>query len=272
MRAESRRSSAFGLSLATHVAFVTFAMTALRFISPPSLTISSNPPAVTPLTFSSDSGPGGGGGGGGNRTPAPAQRLERIGNDKISVPQSTSSSFDNASPPPPIDREPIRALIIPVVPLGAAADIVPGAIDAPPTTMANRSLGSGGPDGAGTGIGGGNGPGTGPGLREGADGGTGGNVYHPGNGVTMPIEIRRGVPQYTPAAIRARAQGTILVECVVQPTGTCTNFRVKRSITPSFGLEEEAIKAAAQWRFKPGMRNGQPVAVLVTIEIAFAIR
>ena len=88
----------------------------------------------------------------------------------------------------------------------------------------------------------------------------------------MPIEIRKGTPQYTADAMRARAQGSIVVECVVQTTGACTNIRVKRSFNPAFGLDAEAVKAAALWRFRPGMRRGEPVAVLVTMEIAFVLR
>jgi protein TonB len=90
--------------------------------------------------------------------------------------------------------------------------------------------------------------------------------------VTLPIEIRKGTPQYTAEAMRARAQGSIMVECVVQTNGTCTNIRVKHSFNPAFGLDQEAIRAAGQWRFRPGMRRGEPVPVLVTMEIAFALR
>jgi protein TonB len=88
----------------------------------------------------------------------------------------------------------------------------------------------------------------------------------------MPIEIRKGTPQYTSEAMRARAQGAITVECVVQTNGVCTNIRVLRSLNPPFGLDQEAIKAAAQWRFRPGMRRGQPVPVVVTMQIEFAVR
>lgn len=88
----------------------------------------------------------------------------------------------------------------------------------------------------------------------------------------MPVEIHKGSPQYTPEAMRARAQGAITVECLVQTTGVCANIRVKRSFNPTFGLDQEAIKAAAQWRFRPGMRRGEPVPVLVTMEIAFTLR
>jgi TonB family protein len=45
-----------------------------------------------------------------------------------------------------------------------------------------------------------------------------------------------------------------------------------RSLDSSFGLDQEAIKAARQWRFAPGTKQGQPVAVLVTIAIAFTLR
>jgi outer membrane biosynthesis protein TonB len=37
-------------------------------------------------------------------------------------------------------------------------------------------------------------------------------------------------------------------------------------------LDQAAIDAAAQWRFRPGTRRGQAVPVLVTMEIAFALR
>jgi len=55
-------------------------------------------------------------------------------------------------------------------------------------------------------------------------------------------------------------------------TGVCTDVQVVRSLDPTFGLDNEAVKAARQWRFKPGMRLGQPVPVLVTIELTFALR
>jgi len=134
------------------------------------------------------------------------------------------------------------------------------------------SRGPGNDGGTGTGTGTGDGPGRGRGLGDGLERGTGGDAYHPGGDVTMPIEIRKGTPQYTTEAMRARAQGSIMVECVVQTNGACANIRVKRSFDPAFGLDREAVKAAEQWRFRPGTRRGEPVPVLVTMEIAFALR
>jgi TonB family protein len=56
------------------------------------------------------------------------------------------------------------------------------------------------------------------------------------------------------------------------PDGTVGDVRITKSLDPVFGLDQEAIKAARQWRFKPGMRLGQPVPVIITIELTFTLR
>ena len=162
-------------------------------------------------------------------------------------------------------------MVIPVETLALGTLVLPGAMDAPPAAPTS-SQGPSKDGGAGTGVGGGDGPGRGRGFGDGLDAGTGGDVYGPGADVTMPIELRKGLAQYTTEAMRARAQGAITVECVVQTNGVCTNIRVVRAFNPTFGLDQEAIKAAAQWRFRPGMRRGLAVPVRVTMEIAFALR
>jgi protein TonB len=90
--------------------------------------------------------------------------------------------------------------------------------------------------------------------------------------VETPKLLREVKPQYTAQAMRAKIQGQVLLECVVMPDGTVSNIKVVRSLDSSFGLDQEAIKAARQWQFAPGTRFGQPVPVLVTIEIAFSLR
>ena len=145
----------------------------------------------------------------------------------------------------------------------------PGAIDAGQST-ASQGQGSGG--GAGTGTGTGIGPGQGSGLGPGSGGGTGGGVYRPGNGVELPSVLREVKPKYTAEAMRAKVQGTVLLECVVLPDGSVGNVQVAKSLDSTFGLDQEAIKAAKEWRFRPGTRLGQPVAVLVTIELTFTLR
>jgi TonB family protein len=50
-------------------------------------------------------------------------------------------------------------------------------------------------------------------------------------------------------------QGVVLLECVVLSNGTVADVRIIRSLDPAFGLDEEAVRAAKQWRFIPGKRR-----------------
>jgi len=266
------RASALTVSFAFHLALFAALAVGMRSTSKvaPPVDLHDRPSAR--LVWLDASGPGGGGGGGGKRMKDPPSRVELPGHDAITVPAAKPRVFD-PSRPVDIERETVPRLEIPVATLASATAALPqvGSIDAP-STASRISQGPGDGGGAGTGKGPGDGPGDGSGLRDGHDRGTGGDVFAPGNGVTMPIEIQKGTPRYTSEAMRAKVQGSIMVECVVQISGTCTNIRVRRSFDPAFGLDQEAIKAAAQWRFRPGTRLGQPVPVIVTMEIAFALR
>ena len=123
----------------------------------------------------------------------------------------------------------------------------------------------------GTGTGGGSGSGDGTGVGPGHDKGFGDGAYRPGNDVTSPVPTKRASPAYTAEAMRARAHGIITVECVVEPNGECGDVRIVRAFAPPFGLDQQALDAARRWRFKPGMRLGEPVPVLVNLDIEFAI-
>jgi TonB family protein len=95
-------------------------------------------------------------------------------------------------------------------------------------------------------------------------------VYRPGNGVTAPTLLVQVRPTYTAYALRAKIQGSVLLELVVQRDGTPRDIRVIRSLDRE-GLDREAILAVEQWRFSPGRRDGVPVDVLVTVVMDFHI-
>jgi TonB family protein len=69
--------------------------------------------------------------------------------------------------------------------------------------------------------------------------------------------------------MRQRVQGVVVLDCVVQPDGACSDIRITQS---RFGLDQQAIASAREWRFRPGLRAGMPVPVRVTLEIQFTIR
>jgi periplasmic protein TonB len=56
----------------------------------------------------------------------------------------------------------------------------------------------------------------------------------------------------------------------VEPDGTAgPNIRVMRSLDPA--LDEQAIEAVRQWKFRPGQKDGMPVTVAATIEVNFRL-
>jgi protein TonB len=94
-------------------------------------------------------------------------------------------------------------------------------------------------------------------------------VYHPGNGVTLPVVVSEMKPDYTPEAKAARIQGTVGLDTVVLADGTVGDVTVAKSLDTVNGLDQQAVKAMKQWRFKPGRKDGKPVAVLVAVEMTF---
>jgi protein TonB len=213
------------------------------------------------LVFLDQPGPGGGGGGGGNKSPEPPKQAPKI---EVPVQKPVAPAID-----PKVEPEPPKQEIVAPVETTPTPDPTPSVI-ASAASSTSQGIGTNG--GAGTGSGPGIGSGQGSGIGPGVGGGIGGGAYMPGNGVTSPAVLREVKPQYTAEAMRAKVQGTVWLQCVVLPDGTVGNIQITKSLDSTFGLDQEAIKAARQWRFKPGMRMGEPVPVLVTIELTFTLR
>jgi TonB family protein len=70
--------------------------------------------------------------------------------------------------------------------------------------------------------------------------------------------------------MRRKVEGTVEVDAVILADGTVGDVSVKRSLDPD--LDEEAVKATKQWRFRPGTKDGAPVAVQVFIELTFTLK
>lgn len=261
-----------GASVATHVVLGLLAVAVARY-EPPRRVVDM-PPDRLPLdrlVFLAEPGPGGGGGGGGNKTPEPPRPAELPGKERLTVPVEKKPELAPPKVEEP-DPEPVEAPTIPVVSMASADQTLVGTIQNTPAAPESPSQGSGVGGGAGTGTGTGVGPGTGSGLGDGRGGGTGGGPFRPGAGITLPRVLREVKPQYTPDAMRAKVQGSVWLECIVHEDGSVGDIKVTRSLDPVFGLDQEAIKAARQWRFAPGLRQGQPVPTIITIELTFTLR
>ena len=97
-------------------------------------------------------------------------------------------------------------------------------------------------------------------------------VYKPGDGVSLPSVVTEVKPKYTPEAMQQKIQGSVWMLVVVLASGEVGDVRISKSLDARYGLDQEAIKAAKQWKFKPGMREGKPVAVEVTLEMTFTLK
>jgi protein TonB len=265
---EGRQSSVgVGASMAAHITFALLILFAIRFAPQPSPAEFLPDTPLKDIVWLAVPGPGGGGGGGGNKAPEPPRKAELPGKEKITVPVAAKP---DPTPEPPKPVPPPEELVIPAKTVADAQMTLPGVIQSSPTTT--DSQGAGDKGGAGTGTGQGIGSGQGSGLGAGFGGGTGGGAYRPGAGISLPSVLREVKPAYTADAMRAKVQGSVWLECIVMPDGSVGEVKVTRSLDPIFGLDQEAIKAAKMWRFRPGMRQGEPVPVIITIELTFTLR
>jgi protein TonB len=126
------------------------------------------------------------------------------------------------------------------------------------------------------------GVGDGPGVGQGRGGNTGGEdqslgVGRPNPAVHQtvvderPILLNQPHPLFTEEARKNKVQGVVRVRILVDASGAVKEVVVMRGLPD--GLNEQAIRAAYQMRFRPAMKNGQPVVYwLNNVEVEFNLR
>ncbi|MEN3335283.1 MAG: hypothetical protein V7641_4648 [Blastocatellia bacterium] len=137
-----------------------------------------------------------------------------------------------------------------------------------------------GTNGVGSGKDGGVGPDKGPGFGLGGEGGQGGKDYNGPNGGrhvdappkvdTLPRALNEPRPNYTEEARTNKAQGIVRAHILIGSDGLVKQVRILRGLP--YGLNEEAIRAAMQMRFRPAMKNGAAVAFWMTLDVEFNLR
>ena len=94
-------------------------------------------------------------------------------------------------------------------------------------------------------------------------------VYRVGSGVTPPTVLIRYKPVYSEEAKKARIEGVVVLSAIVRKDGTIEVLKVVRSLDG--GLDENAVRAIKQWKFRPGMKDGIPVDVALNVEVNFSL-
>ena len=151
---------------------------------------------------------------------------------------------------------------------------LPGGVVGPPIA------GPGKDDGMGSGEQGGMGPGRGSGVEEGEGWNRGGKTPRVGGNPNTtdhqlrvderPAALNRPRPNYTEQARKNKVQGTVKARALVGAEGLVKRVIIERGLPD--GLNEEAIQAVYQIRFRPARKDGQPLAFWVTLEIEFNLR
>src|SRR5262245_16775083 len=94
-------------------------------------------------------------------------------------------------------------------------------------------------------------------------------VFRVVQGITAPRIIKSARPNYPPEAMRAKVQGRVKLEMVVQADGAVGEVRIVSSLDRKFGVDDAAVKAVKEMRFAPAMKDGVAVPVLLSTEMAF---
>ena len=94
-----------------------------------------------------------------------------------------------------------------------------------------------------------------------------GGPYKMGAGVSQPKLISKTEPSYSEEARFAKLQGTVQLSVVIGADGVAHDAQVTQAL--GLGLDEEAVRAVANWKFQPGVKDGQPVPVIATIQVNF---
>ncbi len=194
------------------------------------------------------------GGGGGQRSPTPVSKgqLPKFADTQITPPA-----------PPPLEEPKIK---MPDPTIEVQKDLKMANNNMPNMGMPNSTLlGASMGNGSGTGIGSGNGSGLGPG----SGGNYGGGVKRIGGGVSAPQVIYQVDPEFSEEARKAKFMGIVTVNLIVDQQGRPQNVRVLRGV--GMGLDQKAMDAVRQYKFKPAMEGGKPVAVELNIEVNFQI-
>lgn len=255
------------LSLAIHVLIIALIVVPLlpRIFGPAVTkpTVEVTPIDISPYVPKLPAGPhkaGGGGGGGAHEVvPASVGRAPKFALTRFTPPEVKPPQHPQLAMTPTVVGPP--NLQLPNPNLDNWGD--------PLAKLQTESNGPGDGGGIGSGKGGSLGSGNGLGVGPGEGWGAGGGSPHAGeNGFGTPACLYCPQPEFSNEAVKAKYQGTVLVQALITTDGRATNIRIVKGV--GLGLDEKAVDAVRTWRFKPATGpDGRPSSVITLIEVTF---
>jgi protein TonB len=262
---ENRGRAASVISVVTHVVIIALLLwgfvTVKKAVSKKNQLLTNiDVPPFMPISPKGPQMGGGGGGGSHDILQTPKGRLPKFEDQPIVPPMVIKNDH------PKLTADP--AIMMPKD-IQLPNNNLPNLGDPRTPVVGPASNGSGSGGGMGTGSGGGIGSGKGNGYGPGEGGGYGGGLYHVGGGVSAPQLIFSPDPEFSDEARRAKYQGVCVVSLIVDVQGNPQRVAVVRHL--GMGLDEKAVEAVKQYKFKPATLQGKPVPVEVNIEVNFRI-
>ena len=96
-----------------------------------------------------------------------------------------------------------------------------------------------------------------------------GQTVRIGGDIRPPVKLRDVAPAYPADARAANIQGRAILEITINEAGAVSGIVPLRSPSPS--LEQAAVDAVRQWRYRPTLLNGEPVGVVMTVTVDFSL-
>jgi periplasmic protein TonB len=262
---EDRGKASSIISVVTHVVIIAAILWAFlavkKVVTNKNLNLTNvDVPQYMPIAPKGPQMGGGGGGGSHDILQAPKGRLPKFEENPITPPMVIKNDHPKLTADPSIMMP--KDIQLP-------NNNLPNLGDPRTSIVGPASNGTGSGAGMGSGSGGGIGSGKGNGYGPGEGGGYGGGLYHVGGGVSAPQLVFAPDPEFSDEARRAKYQGVCVVSLVVDAQGNPQRVQVVRHL--GMGLDEKAVEAVKQYRFKPATLQGKPVPVEVNIEVNFRI-
>jgi len=89
------------------------------------------------------------------------------------------------------------------------------------------------------------------------------------SGIRAPAKIVNVAPVYPEMARITKVEGMVILEAVIDASGSVTSARVLRGHPL---LDQAALDAVQRWRFTPARLNGEPIPVVMTVTVQFKLQ
>jgi TonB family protein len=88
--------------------------------------------------------------------------------------------------------------------------------------------------------------------------------------LAAPVPVQKADPKYPQDLIKAHVQGEVVLYAIIRKDGSVDSIQVVRDLDPQ--LDQNAIQALSEWKFRPATRAGQPVDIEAVVHIPFLYR